>query len=141
MAKKQGKGSTVTFVSASGDIGTACIIGISESGMTVAMEDAVCMTSTQMEKIGNELIDLGSSTLNIFHDPTLNIDQLKGETGVLTITSPISVSGNAVPESKTGNAVMTNYSVDRQVGSLMSGTIEFTWTGDGSYVYVPESLA
>ena len=65
--------------------------------------------------------------------------QLLGETGVLTITSPLTGAATTVPESETGNASLSNYSKGRPVGTLMSSTIEYTWSGDGTYVYVSES--
>jgi len=77
-------------------------------------------------------------TVSLLHDPEINVRQLLSETGVLTITSPISAPANATAESETGNAFMSNYSKGRPVNQLMSSTIEFTWSGDGSYVYTPE---
>ena len=138
MAKKQGQGTTVTFVSASGNIAGVCITDVQDGGATVSMEDAVCMSSTEMEKIGNELIDNGTVSLTLLHDPEVNVRQLLKEKGVLTITSPISAPPNATPESETGNAVLTSYSKGRQVKTLMSSTIEFTWNNDATYTYVPE---
>ena len=139
MSKKQGKGTTVTFVSASGNISGVCITDVQDGGQTVAMEDAVCMDSTEMEKIGNELIDLGDVTVSLLHDPEVNVRQLLSEKGVLTITSPVSNAG--APESETGNAVMSSYSKGRPVGTLMTSSITFSWNGDGTYTYTAEAGA
>ena len=76
MAKKQGKGTQLTFVSASGNVAGLCLIGTQASGQTVEMLDGVCMTSTEMEKVANELIDRGDESLTLFHDPTLDIGAL-----------------------------------------------------------------
>lgn len=138
MSKKQGKGTAVTFVSASGDITGICITDVQDGGASVEALDGVCMTSVAQEKIANELPDQGTVTVSLLHDPEINIRQLLGEKGVLTITSPISAPPNATAESETGNAFMSNYSKGRPVNQLMSSTIEFTWSGDGSYVYTPE---
>jgi len=139
MAKKQGKGTAVTFVSTSGNIAGVCITDVQDGGASVAGLDAVCMTSVAQEKIANELPDQGTVTLSLLHDPTIDVRQLLGEKGLLTVTSPLSEAGNSTPESETGNAFMSNYSKGRPVNELMSSTIEFTWSGDGSYTYVPEA--
>lgn len=139
MGKKQGKGTAVTFVSASGDIAGVCITDVQDGGVSVGALDGVCMTSVAQEKVANELPDLGTVTVSLLHDPTIDVYKLIKEKGVLTITSPISVTGNLTAESETGNAFISNYSKGRPVNELMSSSIEFTWSGDGSYVYTPES--
>ena len=139
MSKGQGKGTAVTFVSTSGNITGVCITDVQDGGQSVNMEDGTCMTSTAMEKIANKLIDYGTVSLSLLHDPEVNVQQLLGETGVLTITSPLTGAATTVPESETGNASLSNYSKGRPVGTLMSSTIEYTWSGDGTYTYVPES--
>lgn len=139
MAKKQGKGTAVTFVSTSGNIAGVAITDVQDGGASVEGLDGVEMTSTAMAKIPNELIDEGTVTLTLLHDPLVDVYQLLKEVGVLTITSPISVSGNSTAESETGNAFISNYSKGRPVNALMTSTIEFTWSGDGTYTYVPES--
>ena len=139
MSKGQGKGTAVTFVSASGNISGVCITDVQDGGQSVNMEDGTCMDSTAMEKIANKLIDYGTVSLSLLHDPEVNVQQLLGETGVLTITSPLTGAATTIPESETGNASLSNYSKGRPVGTLMSSTIEYTWSGDGTYTHVSES--
>lgn len=135
---KQGKGTTVTFVATEGNISGVCITDVQSGGQSVNMEDGTCMDSVAMIKIANELIDYGTESITLLHDPTVDVQQLVGKTGVLTITSPLSDSANSTQESGTGTATLSNFSVGRPVGTLMSSTIEFTWKGD-DYAHVPES--
>ena len=138
--KKQGKGTTVTFVAdtGGGTIAGYSIKDVTQSEQTVEMLDAVEMTSTTMEKVGSCLPDLGTITIPILHDPELDIDTVLHLEGVLTVESPISNSSNTTKEKETGQAVLSGYSKTRTVRGLMEANLTFTWTGV-SYVHTVES--
>lgn len=138
MGIKQGKGTTVTFVATEGSLAGVCITDSNTDGQSVEMLDGTKMDSPAMIKIANELVDYGTESITLLHDPTVDVQLLIGKTGTLTVTSPLSVTGNTTNESGTGTATMNNYTAGRSVGALMSSTVQFTWKGD-DYSHVPES--
>ena len=139
MAKKQGKGTTIAFVGALGTLAAVAIKDVDAGSKSVDMLDAADMTSTYMEKLGSELIELGSVTIEIFHDPILDVQSLIGDIGALTLTSPKSVSGSAAAEVETGQAVLNSYTKKKPLKELMTASVTFTWTGDATYSYTAEA--
>jgi len=115
----EGKGSTITFPGFTG----VCIKDINSSGRSVAMYDAVCMDSTNMEKQASSLVDFGTVTATFLSTDAVDITTLVGTTGALVITTPDGVADEG------GDATLTAYSVNRPVNGLINGTATFTYTG------------
>lgn len=128
MAKVVGNGLSLTF-GTSGWLPKITSFARSESTDDIDCSDL--STTGNRDYLGGPLVEGGTYTFGFQYDPVLTTRPTTGVSEVITVTYPVSVSGNtAGTDSFTG--YVNSYDIETEINTLVTGTFVLKVAGDNT---------
>jgi len=107
--------------------------GLSEDGPTVPEVNCTAFGETDEKYASGDVVDFGTVSATVICDHTIDVDALVSTTETLTVTYPITVTGNTSAATKSGEAFLVSAPVESNKNDLNVRTVTFRWTAKPTF--------